>query len=64
MSSVNEDLLSDDPDAAAIEADDDVAFEPETDSQVVAIEPPIISIGRAKRRAAMRKLQSGQDPNA
>lgn len=60
MSNLNEDLLTVHPDDQAVEVDDDVQFEPETDSNVVAIEPPIISIGRGKRIEAMRKMREEQ----
>ena len=60
MKSLNEQLLDDDPESQAIEADDTAQYEPDTDSQVVATEPPIIAIGRGKRRAALREVQSQQ----
>jgi hypothetical protein len=56
---INEQLLDDDPESQAVEADlDDVQFapEPSEDDQVIAIEPEIISIGRGKRKKALREL--------
>lgn len=60
MSNLNEDLLSVDPESQAIEVSDDVQYEPETESQVVATEPPIISIGRGKRTDALRNMRPEQ----
>jgi hypothetical protein len=40
-----------------VEVSDDVQYEPETESQVVATEPPIISIGRGKRIDALRTVR-------
>lgn len=57
--SLNESLLDDDPDSQAIEADlNDVQFtpEPSKNDYVIAVEPPIISVGRGKRKIALRKL--------
>lgn len=58
--SLNDELLNPDPDSQAVEVDDDVQYEPETESQVVATEPPIISIGRGKRIEALRAVQKEQ----
>lgn len=54
-----DELLEDDDDAQAFEAEPEPVFDPEFDenSGVVVVEPPIISIGRAKRREHLRKLQ-------
>lgn len=60
MKNINEELLSIDPDSQAVEASEDVQFELETTSQVVATEPPIISIGRGKRLEALRAMQNEQ----
>lgn len=63
MSNLNEDLLSDDPDSLAIEADDeDLQFTPNPDenSGVVSVEPYIISVKRAERRRAVRALPPEQ----
>lgn len=54
----NEDLLTPGDDDLAVDADDTAYYDPnDTESQVVVTEPPIISIGRAKRAAALRKMQ-------
>lgn len=61
--SLNDELLSDDPDSLAIEADDeDLQFTPEPDetSGVVSIEPDIISIKRAERRKSVQSLPPEQ----
>jgi hypothetical protein len=61
--SLNDELLSDDPDSLAVEADDDdIQFtpEPDEDSGVVSIEPDIISIKRAERKRALRALPPEQ----
>lgn len=55
--SLNEELLDDDPNSSAIEADENVVYEPETDSQVVAIEPLVIATGRAKRKKFLKNEQ-------
>lgn len=55
--SINEDLLNEDPDSLAIEADETVQYEPDTDSQVVAVEPLIITKGRATRRKYLKNEQ-------
>lgn len=56
----NEELLTVKPEDQAIEVGDDVQYAPDTTSQVVATEPPIISIGRGKRQDALRKLSEEQ----
>jgi len=59
MTSLNEELLSDDPDSLAIEADEDSYYtpSPDEDSGVVTIEPDIITIGRKMRRDSLRDMQ-------
>ena len=52
----NEDILAYDPDSMSIEADDTAQYEPDSESQVVAIEPLIITVGRKKRRDALREM--------
>ena len=58
MTNLNEELLSEDPNSQAVEVGADVAYEPHPreDSQVIATEPPIISIGRGKRSEALRQM--------
>lgn len=61
--SINEDLLSEDPDSFAVEADDeDLQFTPEPDesSGVVSVEPAIISIKRGERKQALRQVPEEQ----
>jgi hypothetical protein len=58
--SINEELLNVDPDSQAVEVSDDVQFDPNPTNQVVATEPPIISIGRGKRIEALRTMQDEQ----
>ncbi len=58
--SLNDELLNPDPESQAVEVSDDVQYEPETESQVVATEPPIISIGRGKRIDALRTMREEQ----
>ena len=60
MSKLNDDLLNVDPESQAVEVDSDVQFDPDTTSQVVATEPPIIAIGRGKRSEYLRHLPSEQ----
>lgn len=60
MTDLNDELLNVDPESQAVEVDGDVQYLPDTDSQVVAIEPPIISIGRGKRSDYLRRLPSEQ----
>ena len=54
MTKINDELLSEDPNSLAVEADEDAQYEPETDSQVVTTEPKIISVGRAKRKKFLK----------
>jgi len=54
----NEEILNDDPDSLAVEADDEVQYDPNSESSVVAVEPKIITIGRKKRRDSLRNLQN------
>lgn len=60
MTSLNEELLSDDPEGLAVEVDDDAFYDPQQTSSVVATEPEIISIGRGKRKEALRKERNGE----
>lgn len=56
-----DDLIDDDPNAQAIEADDEAYYEPYGEgSGVVVIEPEVISVGRGKRHVALRKMQEEQ----
>lgn len=50
MSKIDEEVLDDDPDSLAVEADGDAQYELDSDSQVVAVEPLVITKGRAKRK--------------
>jgi len=55
-----DELLEDDEDSQVIDADfEEPGFQPEyaKDDGVVISEPPIVSIGRAKRRKYLRELQ-------
>lgn len=54
MTDINEDLLNEDPESLAIEADETVEYDPGTESSVVAIEPLIITVGRKKRKDALK----------
>ena len=60
-----DDLLEDEPESGAFDADlEPEGFEPYEDkkeSGVVIVEPPIIQIGRAKRKDELKKMQSLQD---
>lgn len=60
MSKINDELLSVDPDSQAIEVDGDVQYVPDTDSFVVATEPPVIAIGRGKRSEYLQSLPNEQ----
>lgn len=62
MTSLNEELLSEDPDSLAVEADDDAYYSPypEDSDGVVVTEPEIITIGRGKRKTALKKERNGQ----
>lgn len=57
MKSLNEQLLDEDPNSQAVEVDDEAFYEPypDKDSGVVVVEPDIITIGRGKRKDALRK---------
>lgn len=57
----NEDILTVHDEDQAVEADTDAQYTPDPDSNVVVIEPPVVTIGRAKRRAALRNLP--QEPS-
>lgn len=58
--SINDDLLNDDPDSLAVEADESAVYDPETESNVVVTEPKIISVGRGVRKREMRELPPEQ----
>lgn len=60
MTSLNEQLLSEDPDSLAVEADDDAFYAPDQESSVVVTEPEIITIGRGKRKEALKKERNGE----
>lgn len=60
MASLNEELLSEDPDSLAVEADDDAFYSPDQESSVVVTEPDIITIGRGKRKEALKKERNGE----
>lgn len=53
---INKQVLDEDPDSLAIEADESVSYDPNEDSNVVAVEPIIIALGRKKRKDALRKM--------
>lgn len=55
--SLNSDILDEDPESLAIEADEQINYEPDTESNVVALEPLIITVGRKKRKDAVRSMQ-------
>lgn len=59
---LNEEILNEDPDSLAVDADEDVQYEPFPDekSSVVVTEPMIITIGRVKRKNALRSLPPEQ----
>lgn len=54
MSKLNEDILNEDPDSLAVEADESLEYEPESTSNVVAVEPLIITKGRADRKKFLK----------
>lgn len=60
--SLNEDLLAEDPDSLAVEADDDAYYSPFPDDGdgVVVTEPEIISVGRGLRKIALKKERNGE----
>lgn len=60
--SLNEDLLNEDPDSYAVEADDDAYYSPypEKDDSVIVTEPEIISVGRGLRKIALKKERNGE----
>lgn len=63
MTDLNEELLTEDPESQAIEATEDTVYfdpEPDEESSLVVTEPPIITIGREKRRAALRSVPPEQ----
>lgn len=53
---INKEVLDDDPDSLAIEADETIQYDPtDTESGVVAVEPIVVTLGRKKRHDALRK---------
>lgn len=62
MTSLNEELLSEDPDSLAVEADDDAYYDPDQSDNVVVTEPDIITIGRGRRKVALKKERDGLSP--
>lgn len=54
---VNKEVLDEDPESLAIEADETIQYDPFEDSNVVAVEPIIVTLGRKKRKDAVRKMQ-------
>lgn len=58
--SLNDELLNEDPKSLAVEADEDSFYAPDQDSSVVVTEPEIISIGRGKRKEAIKKERNGE----
>lgn len=61
MTSLNEELLAEDPDSSSVEADEDFFYAPDqSDSSVVVTEPEVITIGRGKRKEALRKERNGE----
>jgi hypothetical protein len=59
MTNLNEELLSEDPDSLSVEADDDAFYAPDQSDSVVVTEPEIITIGRGKRKTALKKERDG-----
>lgn len=62
MEDINKTVLDDDPEAQAIDADEEVQYNPtpDEDSGVVVVEPDIITYGRVKRKNALRNMQNEQ----
>ena len=62
MTTLNEELLSEDPNSQAVEADENVYYTPEPDQEsgVVVTEPDIITIGRKLRKDAVRSVPPEQ----
>jgi len=58
MKTINEELLDEDPESLVLEADDNVQYDPKTKSNIVVLEPEIITQGRRKRKSAVRDMQS------
>lgn len=54
MSDINKEVLDDDPDSLAVEADDNVYYLPDSESSVVAVEPQVVTNGRLKRRKYLK----------
>lgn len=59
----NEDLLTVHPDDLAVEVDEDPEYDPHEQSNVVVVEPPIISIGRSKRVKELYPLRQKPSDN-
>lgn len=55
-----DELLQEPDDSQAFEMDDEPVFtpNPDKDAGVVVVEPPLIPIGRKRRRDNLRKLQN------
>lgn len=53
----NEDILTPHDEDLAVEAETEPQYDPKEDGSVVTVEPPIITIGRAERVKALRKMQ-------
>lgn len=60
MTELNKKLLDEDPESQAIDADEDAYYtpEPDKDSAVVIQEPKIITVGRKKRKDALRNMSN------
>lgn len=59
--SLSEDLLDENPDSQAVEADiDEEQYTPEPESNLVIVEPEVISVGRGKRKKYLRQLSPEQ----
>lgn len=56
---INRELLDEDPNSLVVETDDEAVYEPHTESSVVAVEPMIITIGRQKRKQAVKDQSGG-----
>lgn len=56
----NEELLTPTDEDLAVEAETEPQYDPRESGAVVTVEPPVITIGRAKRVEALRKMR--QEP--
>lgn len=54
MANINEEILDEDPESLVVEADEDTQYEPDTDSNVVIVEPLVITKGRAIRKKFLK----------